>query len=542
MGTLWFNGHIYTMEAEGEKVESIFTKDGTIIAVGKKQEILKKYHDEIGRRIDLQGKTLIPGLVDSHLHLIGFGETFLKLDLTKYKSKEEVLQAVQMFAEKSYDNEWIIGEGWNENQWIHNERITKEDIDHIIPHRPVILKRICRHTAVVNSKALQLANITKDTVQPTGGYIDKQTDGEPTGILSDNALNLVSQVMPKVNKTYLKQALRKAVEQCHQLGITGVHTEDLNYYGSYHETLAAFYEVLEEEGYLLRTHLLLHNGIIDEWYNEGNAYLGGTNLIEYGAMKIFADGSLGGRTALLSFPYVDDPSTTGVAIHTKEELTNLVKKAREMNVPIAVHAIGDLALQWVIDAIETYPAHKNTPDRIIHAPLVQKGDFERLCKLPVVLDIQPGFLASDFPWVFDRVGVGKIDYLYAWKSFLQAGIACAGGSDAPIEPINPLLGIYTAVTRTRENDKDKNVYSPEEKLTLFEAVCLYTKGSAYACGHEHDRGMISPGFIADFTIFDEDIFQNSAEKLLSTKVAMTVINDQIVYQNENILSFASFEN
>lgn len=533
MGELWYNGKIYTMEAEGKTVDSVFTEEGVILGVGTKKDLINRFGHRMNHERNLNGAIMLPGFVDSHMHLIGFGESLLRLDLSQMKSKHDILTSIKVRAEQLSPGEWLVGEGWNENLWEDKTLLTKNEIDNVAPHNPVLLKRVCRHAIAVNSQALKKAGVNKNTENPSGGKIMRDEAGEPTGILKDNAQDLINQLLPPYDIDYLKRLLKNGIENCYQLGLTGAHTEDLNYYGSFYNTYEAFRQVISADEWPFRAHLLIHHGVIDEWKKSGYQYLGGDSFVEFGPMKIFADGSLGGRTALLSQPYADDVSTNGVAIHSYDELQALVKKARELDIPIAVHAIGDLAFEWVIDAIEKYPLTGIGHDRLIHAPLLKKELIERAAKLPVIVDIQPGFLVSDFPWALDRIGEeSKIDYLYAWKSLLDAGLTCAGGSDAPIEPANPLIGIQAAVTRQIPDDPSQTIYQKEERLTVFEAVSLYTKGSAYAGLNQRNRGLIKEDFVADFTILDRDIFEIPHVEITSALVKMTVVNGRIMYKAE----------
>ncbi|MBS4191631.1 amidohydrolase [Bacillus sp. FJAT-49705] len=533
MGTLWYGGNIYTMQSENHIVEAVFTSGNRIIELGTLQDLEKKYNNEITKRMDLLGGTMIPGFVDSHMHLIGHGEKLIRLDLSGCQSKAEVLMAVKHYSRKQEKGDWIIGEGWNENLWGPDaEPIFAHELDEIVPDHPVLLKRICRHALVANNSALRTANIDENTISPAGGVIEKDGYGKLTGIVKDQAQELFYNVLPKVSDTYLKNALRAAIKDAHQLGITGAHTEDLSYYGGYNQTYHAFRHVIEEEGYLFRAHLLVHHLVVDDMKSAGEYFLSGNEWIEFGAMKIFADGALGGRTALLSHPYADDPSTSGVAIFTQEELDELVKKAREYKLPVAVHAIGDLAFEMVLNSIEKHPLKGDGRDRLIHAQILREELIDRVRQLPVILDIQPRFLASDFPWVIDRIGKNRVGCYYAWKTLLQNGLHCAGGSDAPIEPLNPLLGIHAAVTRTNVDDPAKTVYHPLECLSVFEAVSLFTKGSAYAACHENDRGVMKEGYLADFTIMNEDVFNINPEKIPYIAISKTAIGGEIVYDSE----------
>ena len=532
MGKLWYGGTIYTLENEESTVEAIFTEGDRIVLTGERMKLEEIFSERISEWVDLKGGTMFPGFVDGHIHLIGHGESIIRLDLSKMKSKEEVLDAVKDYSMHSHIGEWIIGEGWNENLWGRTEMIHRKELDEISVENPIMLKRICRHAMLVNTKALELAGISVETICPPGGVIEKDTETGLTGLLKDTAQDFIHAVIPVVSEDYLQKAMRAAIKDLYQLGITGVHTEDLNYYGGFHRTYKTFKKVIEEEGLLFRTHLLVHHVVVDDMVHAGASFLFGDEWIEFGAMKIFADGALGGRTALLSHPYNDAPETNGVAIFSQEELNGLVAKARSYNLPVAVHAIGDLAFEYVLNAVEAYPLAGTGRDRLIHAQILRQDLIARAKKLPVILDIQPVFLASDFPWVIDRIGSSKMDYCYAWKTLINEGLHCAGGSDAPIELPNPLFGIHAAVTRTDRNDPKEIIYGKEQALSVYEAVCLFTKGSAYAACHEQDRGMIRKGYLADFSVLERNIFSMPPSKIPEVSVQMTVIGGEIVFEKE----------
>ncbi|WP_064092642.1 amidohydrolase [Rossellomorea aquimaris] len=532
MGTLWKNGRIYTMQDEGHVVEAVFTENGFIKALGTTKELEDKWKESIEKSIDLHQQVMFPGFVDSHMHLIGHGETLMRLDLSNMTSKKDVLQAVKEKASQLKEGQWVIGEGWNENLWEDAAVLTKEELDNAVPNHPVLLKRICRHAMVVNSLALEEAGIDEHTENPAGGLIEKDAKGSLNGLLKDKAQDLMIEALPNISSSYLEEALGKGIESCWQNGLVGGHTEDLSYYGNFNKTFNAFKQTIGEERKKFRAHLLVHHEVIEDWKDEGHHFLSGNEFIEFGAMKIFADGALGGRTALLSYPYADDPSTHGVSIHSNEKLLELVEKARKYDLPIAVHTIGDQAFENVLKAVLQYPSNEKRRDRFIHAQILRKELIDQIKGLPLILDIQPRFVASDFPWVVDRLGEANMEYNYAWKTLLQEGIPCAGGSDAPIEPINPLLGIHAAVTRTNPLDPNKESYRPEQSLSMYEAVSLFTKGSAYACHHEQDRGMIQEGFTADFTVLESDPFTIDVDQLLTKLVSMTVVDETIVYQKK----------
>lgn len=526
MTTLWYGGSIYTLKEPGHQVEAVLTKDDRIVAVGNLKDVMKE--EKITEKINLNGSSMLPGFVDSHLHLISHGEKLIRLDLSRYATKTDVLQAVKDYAENIKKGDWIIGEGWNENLWEDARPILRHEIDEVVPHHPVILKRVCRHAIVVNSMAIELAGLKEDEEYDVEGVIERN-EGRFNGIFKEKAQDLILKRVPAASVDYLKAALREAIKDAQKKGLTGVHTEDLAYHNGFAETYNIFQDIIEREGYPIRAHLLVHHEVMNDFKSSEGYFLKGNKWVEFGAIKIFADGSLGGRTALLSHPYADDPTTNGVAIFSQEELEGIIAKARELHMPVAIHAIGDLAFDMALTAIERHPLGGEGKDRLIHAQILRKELIERIKKLPLILDIQPTFVASDFPWVIDRIGEKNMDYCYAWKTLLTEGIPCAGGSDAPIEDISPLLGIHVAVNRT---DLQGVTYVPEQALSVFEAVSLYTKGSAVAACHEEERGVIKEGNISDFTILTEDIFACAPERIKDILIDKTVVGGQIVFQRK----------
>lgn len=531
MGTLWFNGTFFTMREEGESIEAVYVESGKIRATGKKKDLEQQFSKTITRRHDLKGAYVYPGFVDSHLHLIGHGEKLVRLDLSEVESAEEMRHCLEQKRSETEKGEWLFGEGWNENNFVDRKIFHRQELDTIAPDRPMFLTRVCRHAALVNSEALRLAGISSETEDPVGGVIVRDNDGEPTGYLLDAATELVKSVIPNVTEGYLQRALEMAVDDLFRVGLVGGHTEDLHYYGGFIQTLTQFLRVIEGGKRKFRAHLLVHHGAIAEMEEQGFDRGEVTPFIELGAVKIFADGALGGRTALLSSPYTDDPSTSGVAMHSADDLHSIVRAARKQNRPVAIHTIGDGALDMALTALEQFPLQTGR-DRLIHVQVVDESLLNRMQKLPLVLDIQPRFVAADFPWVMERLGQERLPYSFAWKTLLKKGLHCAGGSDAPIEPVDPLLGIHAAVTRKKIGENHGG-YVPNEKLTAFEAVKLFTEGSAYAIEKENDRGKIEKGYVADFTILNQNLFTIDADAIPDTKVIMTVVDDTVMYEWED---------
>lgn len=528
MKTLWSGGTIYTMNAPDETVEAVLVENGKIIATGLKADIEQQYTIDLCQ--DLNGNTMYPGFVDSHLHMIGHGEKIIRLDLSEVTSAEKMKEMLSEKVRTTSEGEWIIGEGWNENNFPDRKIFHRNELDEIAPNHPMMLTRVCRHAVLANTTALNKANINYETKDPEGGVIMRDTDGEATGFLLDTAQELVKGAIPQVSKDYLEKALTTSVLDLTRIGLVGGHSEDLNYYGGFGRTLDTFTHVINENNLRFKANLLVHHEVVDDMAEKGYRVGPVNEYVDLGSMKIFADGALGGRTALLSEPYNDSPETSGVAIHSREKLADLVKKARKYNMPVAIHTIGDLALEYALDAVEQYPPPEGKRDRFVHGQVLREDLIERLKRVPVVLDIQPHFVASDFPWVIERLGQERMKYSFAWKTMLNNQIPCASGSDAPIETADPILTIYAAVQR-KKAFSDSESYYPEEKLTPYEAVSLYTKGSAYVISKENERGQIKPGYDADFTVLDKDLFNIDPEEIPNTNVKMTVIDNHIVYKN-----------
>lgn len=522
MKKLWYNGTIYTMQKEGEQIESLLTKNGRIIAIGTYKELQGKADEAV----DLQGSVLYPGFVDSHMHMIGHGDRLRSLDLSNAKSAEEMLGMLYQAKADLSEGEWLIGEGWNENNFPDQRIPTAKELDEITS-MPIILKRTCRHAALANTKAMKLAGITNETPNPADGTIVRDEYGEATGYLLEGAQDLVLDLLGEPSVSALTISLRKSVDDLLALGLTGAVTDDLGYYGDYRNPLQAFKNVIGQEK-KFRAHLLRRSTVFKQLMEDQAMY--DEPWITPGEMKFFVDGALGGKTALLSEPYADTPETFGMAVHTDEEIEALVKLARTYHEAVAVHVIGDGAVEKIVEVLEKYPAPDGKRDRLIHVNVLREDLVERMAKLPVILDLQPVFVSSDFPWVMDRLGEGRLDWAYAWKKLLDKGFICGGGSDAPIEEANPLLGIYAAVTR-RKVGETHDGYLPEEKLSRFEAVGLFTTGSAATIGKSDCRGKLAVGCDADFTVLDRDLFQVDAEEIVSARVKMTVVGGEVMYKS-----------
>lgn len=521
MKTIWHNGKLFTMDQEGETVEAVVTENGKIVAIGNYDDL----KNEAEESIDLKGSVLYPGFIDNHMHIIGHGQKLLSLDLSKAASSDEMMKMLLNAYPDLKEDEWFIGEGWNENNFADRKIFTRQELDQVTKS-PMVLKRTCRHAAVANTKALELAGITKDTPDPNDGVIGRDENGEPNGLLKEGPMDRLLQLIPEPTEEMLTKALDKSVDDLLSLGLTGAVTDDLGYYGDYRNPLQAFKNVIGEKK-KFRAHLLRRSTVFTQLMEDEATY--DEPWIDPGEMKFFIDGSLGGSTALLGGPYADDPSTSGTAVLTDQEIDEHVATARKYGQAVAMHMIGDGAVEKGLDAIERHPVPEGKRDRLIHVNVLRDDLVERMKKLPVVLDIQPAFVASDFPWVMDRLGEDRLDWAYAWKRLVDEGFICGAGSDAPIEEVDPLLGIYAAVAR-RKPDETHEGYLPKEKLSRYEAVSLFTTGSAATIGKADSRGKLRIGFDADFTILDRDLFEVDVDEILNAEVVMTVVAGDVMYR------------
>lgn len=524
MKQLWTNGTIYSMEQEGATVQAVLVQGGKIVETGTFED-LQVYADDI---IDLQGAVMYPGFVDSHLHMIGHGEKLMRLDLTVATSGEELVQLVKNAADQLQDGQWLIGDGWNENQFKDGRIPTKEELD-AVTNNPLFLNRVCHHVALVNSAALHLAGITINTEDPAGGKLGRHENDELNGLLYEQATGLVSSLFKQEGESYIEslaQSLQLAIEHMQSYGLTGGHTEEMSYYGHYMNPLTAYYRVVGERKHF-RVNLLRHHAVFEEMITNNAPF--NEPYIEPGAMKIFADGSLGGSTAALLAPYANDEHNKGMLIHTDAQMEALIQLARKYNEAVAIHIIGDGAMEQVLRYLEKYPVAEGKRDRLIHCCVVSEEQLARMKKLQVILDLQPAFVTSDYPWVTEKLGENRAGHHYAWKTFIDEGFICAAGTDAPIEAMSPFETIYAAVERKKPKDTHEG-YNREQKVSRFEAVKMYTVGSAEAICKENERGYIRKGYDADFTILDTDLMKCSSEEILQTNALLTVVGGEIVYK------------
>lgn len=525
---IYINGVIYTFQMMQPIVEAVVIKDGHFIDMGTSSQILAFWETMSDEIIDLEGKAATPGLTDTHLHLSMQATKVIDLDVTGVTKKELFLNKIKQHAGTLAKGEWLLGAGWDENLFTDSGLPTKEELDAAAPDHPLFLTRICEHAAVVNSKALEQIHFSDATSIPEGGEIVTDAKGEPTGLVLESAASLFKANIPDKSYQTWKKALRQTIATAMKHGITSVHSNDPAYLGGLQQTYQLYKELLIEEQMGLRTNLLIDHEFLDDLHASG-MYTGyGNSTLQIGAVKIFADGAFGRRTALLKDAYSDQPGQFGEAMLTQDALYAIVKRSRQLAMPVAVHTIGDQALENVLDILDQFPAAAYR-DRLIHAQVVPPDLVKRLAVPSRIVDIQPRFLVSDYPWVRDRLGESRMPYAYAWKTLLEHGVICGGGSDAPVEPMNPLFGIHAAVTRKAPGETHSGWY-PEQKLTMLEAFHLFTKYAAYTTNEENTKGTISRGKLADMTVYSADPLKlEDADGLLDIRIEMTIIGGERKY-------------
>ncbi len=519
------SARILTGDAARPWAGALLVRDDRIVAVGSNDEV-RAVGPRAAQVFELPGRLVTPGIVDAHLHFVGLGLSLQRLDLRDLPSIEECRKRVMEAAAHRKSGEWIIGRGWSEHVWKELREPTARDLDDIAPHHPVMLVRHCGHTVWLNSLAMKMARIARETPDAPGARIERDAHtGEPTGLLREYR-GIIEKEIPPPTLDERKQAALLAQEEALRFGVTGVHScETLQEW----EALAD----VEAEGKLkIRIHHTLPPEEVEKAKAKGIGLGRGSDQLWFGQVKLFADGTLGSGTALLHAPYADNPATRGLECLSVAQLQERTELAYRHGGDVAVHAIGDLAVTNILKAIEG--ARRKLPgprrDRIEHVQLFHPDDLPLFRDLGVVASVQPGHLLTDRAVAEKRWGVERCRYAYAWKSLLQAGVRCQFGSDAPVEPINPLLSFHAAVTRQSLSGEPREGWFPDERLTLEEVLHGFTQMPAWVSRKERQLGTLTPGKKADLVVFARDLFQVAADQLSSVDVEMTMVNGEVLYQ------------
>ncbi len=513
-GLLQFEGLLFD---ERGRVERTLDQD-SVNKLVKKNNLLKL--------IDGKGKYLLPGLIDAHGHILGYGAALTSVDLVGTKSAKDAADKVLAFIQKNHDLEWITGRGWNQVLWKGKQFPGAEVLNKVAPDKPVALNRIDGHAMWVNSRAMELAGINKDTLNPDGGELLRDSDGNPTGILVDNAMNLIDRIKPSLSMDIRQSLLAKSLQALASEGISSVHDA-----GVAPETITAFknmgkhgqlpvrvYAMLDvtSKGY----HKHLQQGVEKSLYED---------RLSIQSVKISIDGALGSRGAALDAPYSDRPDTRGLLLHTEKETEALTIEAMKAGFQVNSHAIGDRGSRLLLDIFANYPEYSFLRNRIEHAQIVHLDDLPRFKQLNVIPSMQPTHATSDKNMAKDRLGEERLKGAYAWRKFLNLDVRIASGSDFPVEPANPFFGLHAAVTRQDRENQPLGGWRSEEKMTRQEALRSFTLDAAYAAHQEKVLGSLEKGKWADFILIEEDYFSVKAEDIWKIKVLETWQAGQRVY-------------
>jgi len=537
------NGNIYTLAGPApERVENephvsaLAVRDGRIVAAGSAQA-MGRYVGDATQVVDLGGRTAVPGLVDAHVHVQGLGRALSQVDLVGTRSYDEVIERVQSGAAALPAGEWVQGRGWDQNDWPDTAFPEHEKLSGAVPDHPVYLRRVDGHAALLNATALRLAGIDAATRDPAGGRILRRADGKPTGVLVDRAMDLVTPKIPAPDPAERQRRLRLALAHAAALGLTGLHDA-----GIQAEDFDDYRLLLEQGELRLRVYALLDgtpepgsatDSLLQLLCRDGGHPFDPSGHLALRAVKLYADGALGSRGAALLAPYSDEPGTLGLPQHDAAAFLELARPLHAAGLQLATHAIGDAANRMVLDTYETLQRELPRPDcrhRVEHAQVLAPADIPRFAALGVLPSMQPTHCTSDMPWAGARLGPEREKGAYAWRSLRATGAMIVAGSDAPVESLDPLLGLYAAVTREDTSGDPAGGWHAEQRLSRSEALRAFTAWAAYASFTESEGGTLETGKRADLSVFDRDLLRVEPRELLQARAMLTVVGGEIVYE------------
>ena len=524
------NARIYTFDSGNTVLESgsmAFTRDGEILGIGEDEPMSRIYAG--ARHINLDGKTVLPGLIDSHGHLYGLALSFTMADLSGTRSKAEVINRLREFESGLPENEWLLGRGWDQNDWPEQTFPDRVDLDAEFPDRPVWLRRIDGHAAWGNSLAIAQADreLAGDW-QPEGGFIHRGPAGEPSGIFIDGAMEYVEKAVPETSPELVDAALDIATNTMVSLGLTGVHDPGVD-----RGVIALYQKKIAAGAFPIRVYAMA-DGMQEttDWLCEEGPLEDPSGRLFMRSVKLYADGALGSRGAALLEDYSDDPGNRGLMFISTDEMEAALRRVFSCGLQAGVHAIGDAANRQVLDAYEKVLAeYPDSPGRhrMEHAQIIHPEDIPRFSELGVIAAMQPTHASSDMYWAEQRLGPGRLAGAYAWQSLLDSGASLAFGSDFPVEQVNPMLGIHAAVTRQDLEGWPEGGWLPEERMSREDAIRAFTLDAAYAGFMEKLTGSLEMGKRADFIVLDQDIMQIPAEDIARLRVAETWVDGERVF-------------
>ena len=523
------NGRIYTVDPNRPFVDALVVKDGKVVFAGPVR-LAMSYRGSATQVVDLDGKTVIPGMIDAHAHLGGLGQALRMVDLVGTTSYDQVIARVVARAREVPAGTWITGRGWDQNDWADTRFPTHEALSKAVPDHPVYLTRVDGHAALVNAAAMKSAGVTAATQDTRGGRLERNADGSPTGVLIDDAMGSVGRNIPRRTADEIRRATRAAITEVNRWGLTSVHDAGVG------RDEVAVYEAMARSGdYPLRHYIMVQpdDSSLATFFARGpqNGLYDGRIWIR--AVKAYADGALGSRGAALLEPYADDPKTTGLVRIAPERLQEVATRALKNGFQLNTHAIGDRGNRMVLDAYEKALKDVPTGDhrfRIEHAQIIHSEDIPRFAQLGVIPAMQSSHQTSDMYWAGNRLGQGRLLGSYAWRSLLNTGVIIANGSDFPVEMVNPLISFHAAFSRQDAKNWPVGGWLPQEAMTRDEALKSMTIWAAYAGFMEKQVGSLEAGKLADFVILDQDIMQVPAELVLQTHVVATYVGGKPAYE------------
>lgn len=523
------HARIYTADRARPVAAAMAVRDGRVLFVGSERGALALAGPRT-ERLDLHGETVIPGMVDAHAHLLSLGQALRTVDLVGTRSYEEVIGRVVARAKTARPGEWIRGRGWDQNDWADTRFPTHDALSRAVPNNPVYLTRVDGHAALVNAKALELAGVTAQTADPSGGRFIRDGSGNPTGVLIDGAQGVVGRVIPPTSHAELREETLAAIAEANRWGLTGIHDAGVG-----PEGIDVYQELAREGRYSLRNYVMVRadDSTLDAFMRRGPqlGLFGGRIWIR--SIKLVADGALGSRGAALLEPYSDDPGNTGLVTTTAERVHSVAVRALKTGFQVNVHAIGDRANRMVLDQFEAALKEVPVADhrfRVEHAQILTYQDIPRFAELDVIPSMQGSHQSSDMYWVPTRLGWARTQGAYAWRSLLNTGVVIPNGSDFPVEAVNPLISFHAFVTRQDADNFPPGGWMPEQRTTREEALLSMTLWPAYAAFMEQESGSLTAGKYADFDVLDRDIMTVAPEDILKTSVMLTVLGGKVIYR------------
>ena len=527
--TVLLHGRIHTLDPAVPDGAAVAILGDRILRVGSDAEI-QAHVGPRTRKIDLHGRSVLPGLIDAHLHLAGFGRRMEELDLGDTTSAEEIAARVAEAASRAPAGSWILGRGWDQNRWATKEFPTTALLDPAAGEHPVALRRVDGHALWVNQAALDAAGVSRVISDPAGGRLLRDHGGKPTGILIDNAMELVEKKIPAPTPETKERWIRRASERLLSMGITSVQDAGVG-----PDQIELYRRMVEADTLPIRVYAMLGgtDARIADYFAIPPVIGYGDRRFTFRTLKLAIDGALGSRGAALLAPYQDDPKNWGLITHSPESIEQVSREALDKGFQVCVHAIGDRGNRTVLDIFERALAAHPPGDyrfRIEHAQILSPGDIPRFGRVGIIASMQPIHATSDMPWVPARIGEERLAGAYAWRSLLDSSARLAFGSDAPVESPNPFKGMFAAVTRQDEKLQPEGGWLPDQRLTREEALRGFTLDAAYAAFEEKEKGTISPGKLADLIVLDRDYFEVPEAEIGALAPEMTLLGGKTVYQ------------